>query len=127
MQRIVHTSSALFHATTYLQEAASQLGRTQADIVAALHRAPLHPALAGLLRTAAAKRAGRDSSSSHSGSVDDLDIVILSDANTVSILLPVFHMITTCCLDNRAYPCDKPGGQSPGSQEFQSTCPVFVH
>lgn len=65
----------------HLQEAASQLGRTQADVLAALRRAPLHPSLAGLLRAAA---------SGSSGGLD-VDIVILSDANTVGLCSAFGH------------------------------------
>ncbi|KAL4421430.1 hypothetical protein ABPG75_010721 [Micractinium tetrahymenae] len=59
-----------------LKEAASQLRRTPADVTAALRRAPLHPSLAGLLRAAASE------GSSVSGGID---VIILSDANTVYI------------------------------------------
>jgi hypothetical protein len=55
-----------------LQEAARQLGRTQADVEAALHATPLHSALADLLHACSA--AGGDQA---------VDIVVLSDANTV--------------------------------------------
>lgn len=93
-------------------------------MLAALHRAPLHPALAGLLRTAAAKRDGRDTGSSGSGA--DVDIVILSDANTVRLLLPVFHTIATCCwTTERTHATSQ--WTSTCQSEFQSTCPVFVH
>jgi hypothetical protein len=57
-----------------MQEAARQLGRTRADVEAALRAAPLHPALAELLRAAAALEAQAG---------EAVDVVILSDANTV--------------------------------------------
>lgn len=52
-----------------LAEAAAQLGRTPADVTAALEHVPFHPALVALLRETAA------------GGVDS---VIVSDANMVS-------------------------------------------
>ncbi|KAL4855681.1 putative phosphatase phospho2 [Chlorella vulgaris] len=55
-------------------EAARQLGRTQADVEAALHATPLHSALADLLHACLAAVGNQA-----------VDIVVLSDANTVYI------------------------------------------
>lgn len=60
------------------QEAAQQLGRTPADVRAALHRLPVHPSLVQLVADAAG---GLDGSRAAGSSVTQL---ILSDANTVS-------------------------------------------
>lgn len=57
-----------------LQEAAALLGRTREDVEAALQATPLHPELADLLRAAAAVEGG-----------EAVDIVVLSDANTVRL------------------------------------------
>jgi pyridoxal phosphate phosphatase PHOSPHO2 len=75
-----------------LAEAAAQLGRTPADVSAALHRTPLHPALADVLRRAAA--AGDSGSSS--GAVDT---VIVSDANTVGLVRKVGVSLGCSCID----------------------------
>ena len=71
-----------------LEKAASQLGRTPADVQAALHATPFHPELVFLLRRVAA--AGADSSASGgadggaAGSAGSaIDVAVISDANTV--------------------------------------------
>ncbi len=80
-----------------LEQAASKLGRTPADVQAALHATPFHPALVALLRrlTAAGGGGGNagmdgstndgssDSGAAAGGGGSAIDVAVISDANTV--------------------------------------------
>ena len=95
-----------------LEKAASQLGRTPADVQAALHATPFHPELVALLRRVAAAGAGSSGSSGADGGAAGsaggaIDVAVISDANTVSgwpwfvrcgtrLLLPAMPRCSPC-------------------------------
>ncbi|KAI7843559.1 hypothetical protein COHA_002801 [Chlorella ohadii] len=102
-----------------LEQAASQLGRTPADVQAALHATPFHPAMVALLRRLAA--AGSDSNSGMDGGGDSggvaggggsaIDVAVISDANTVYIdTILTHHGLAPAVLEVHSNPAEWRGG-----------------
>ncbi|PRW32627.1 inorganic pyrophosphatase 3 [Chlorella sorokiniana] len=101
-----------------LEKAASQLGRTPADVQAALHATPFHPELVALLRRVAATSGGggssscggSDSNGNGSGS-SAIDVAVISDANTVYIeTILTHHGLSPAVLEVHSNPAEWRGG-----------------
>ena len=76
-----------------LAQAALQLGRTPADVRAALHATPFHPSLVALLRAVVAAT-DANSGSSSGGASGSVDVAIVSDANTVRAGPPLCSFVS---------------------------------
>ena len=87
------------------QEAASKLGRTRDDVGAALHAMPFDASLASLLRALERRGAGgKDSSGGSSTGSPDVDVIVLSDANTVRLAPCQLAACHACCHHSPARP-----------------------